>query len=108
MPPVSAAILESPTLFYATQSFYLFFHYSGGVEAYRIGATPAGPWSEPYLLAPGWAHEIWTDQSGQVYTSYLTTYTVTISPLTWNTFFDPPRPFIGSQVFNTVLPLILR
>jgi hypothetical protein len=107
MPP-APIIPESPTLFYANQSYYLFFHYSGGAEAYRIGASPAGPWTEPYLLAPGWGHEVWADQSGQSYTSYLTSYAVTIAPLTWNQFFDPPRPFIGGQVFNIVLPLVLR
>ncbi len=101
-------IPESPTLFYANGSYYLFYHYSGGAEVYRIGASPAGPWSETRTIAPGWAHEVWADQAGQVYTSYLTNYTVTISPLIWNTAYDPPRPFIGSQIFTTILPLILR
>lgn len=105
---IQTNIPESATIFYAHSSYYLFYHYSGGDEVYRIGPSPAGPWSEPRTIAPGWAHEVWTGQAGQVYTSYLTSYAVTISPLTWNMAFDPPRPFIGSQVFNTILPLILR
>jgi len=105
---IQTNIPESATIFYAHSSYYLFYHYSGGDEVYRIGPSPAGPWSEPRTIAPGWAHEVWTGQAGLVYTSYLTSYAVTISPLTWNMAFDPPRPFIGSQVFNTILPLILR
>jgi hypothetical protein len=122
IPPVPGTVPESPTIYYRpsiipgnelqpfsqTAYFYLFYHLSGQAESYRIGATQAGPWSEPFTLLPGWAHEVWNGQDGLTYTSYLTDYSITISQLTWNTYYDPPHPFIGADVHRCLLPLVTK
>jgi hypothetical protein len=77
-------------------------------EYYRIGASPEGPWQDPADLQPGWAHEIWQGTSGEWFISYLTDYTITISALTWDTFFEPAHPIIGDAVYHQLLPLIYR
>lgn len=77
-------------------------------EVYRYGPTPAGPWSAVHPFGPGWAHEIWLGQDQASYTSFLTDYTVTIRPLNWDYFYDPPHPFIGEAVHRVFLPLLLR
>jgi len=100
---------ESPALAVHGDSYYLFYNdtYQQG-ERFRIGPGQTGPWTEAYGFTPGWAHEFWRGQDGYEYTSFLTDYTVTISRLTWDAFYNPPRPFIGENVYHLVLPLIMH
>lgn len=42
------------------------------------------------------------------YTSYLISYSVNISQLPWDTWFDLPRPVMGEPIIHTFLPLALR
>ncbi len=101
------AMLESPTLVFYGGLYYLFYNASGpegSTELYHYGPTPAGPWSTALPLYPGWAHEIWTGPDQNWYTSFLTDYSVTIRPLTWNDFHVPPRPFIGPTIYRQFLP----
>jgi hypothetical protein len=121
LPPIPGNVPESPTIYYhipdvdkegnmvqSSAYFYLFYHLSGQPESYRIGASLTGPWGDPYTLVPGWAHEVWDGQDGLTYTSYLTNYTITISQLTWNTYYDPPHPFIGAEFHRYLLPLVTK
>ena len=105
-PSQSMAMFESPAMFVHDMYFYLAFHDTSNGERYMIGPSPSGPWTKPYTLSPGWAHEIWIGQDGRTYTSYLTNYSITISPLTWDTFFDPARILIGSNAYHFMIPLI--
>ena len=100
--------LESATIWQANGGYYLFYNHTQRGEEYRFGPAVGGPWSDPAPLFPGWAHEIWSGMDGQTYTSYLTDYTVTIKPLIWNTRYDPPRPFIGAQISEVFIPLIMH
>jgi hypothetical protein len=99
---------ESSTLAAHGDSYYLFYHDTSQGERFRIGPEPTGPWMEAYSFAPGWAHEIRQGQDGYWYTSFLTDYSVTISRLTWDTFYNPPHPFIGENVNHMMLPLMMR
>ena len=108
IPPIPTTMPESPTLYKHDHFYYLFYHPSGQGEVYRIGASPTGPWLEPESLIPGWAHEVWEAQDGITYTSYLTSYAITISPLSWNPYSYPPQPFIGTQIYRIVLPIIFQ
>ena len=45
---------------------------------------------------------------GTDYTSYLTDYSVTIQPVTWDRFYNPARPFIGETIHRIFLPLASR
>jgi predicted GH43/DUF377 family glycosyl hydrolase len=101
-----APIPESPTVFENEGTYYLFYNERG--EYFRMGAGPNGPWSDEVPFQPGWAHEVWTGQDDLIYTSYLTDYSVTISPLTWDGAFSPSRPFIGSTIFHTFFPIEKR
>ena len=106
-------IPESPTIWQANGVFYLVYNHAGlgesGGEKYHVGPAPAGPWGDELPLSPGWAHEIWSGLDGRTYyTSYLTDYTVAIQPLIWNTRFNPPRLFIGEQIIELFLPLVVR
>ena len=76
------------------------------IPEYRTSRSPLGPWSEPFLLVPGWAHEFFHDKNGNLFTSYLTSYTITIRPVLMNNSFDPPRLFIGESLHQIHLPLI--
>jgi hypothetical protein len=107
-PLPTGAIPESSTLIHLNQTYYLFYNHTGRGEVVRLGGSPAGPWTTPTDFSPGWAHEIWQQPSGQWSTSYLTDYSVTIAPLTWDDFFSPPQPFIGSEVYHQLLPSVLR
>ena len=107
LPPDTTTALESPTIAQYDNAFYLFYNRAREGEYYRIGAGPGGPWSEPYPFRPGWAHEIWQNTASEWFISYLTDLTVTISPLSWDTFFIPPRPVIGSTIPRQYLPLII-
>ncbi len=108
IPPVVGGIPESATVASYAGAYYLFYNDTSLGEVFRIGASPAGPWLEPQRFLPGWAHEVWQDVDGKWYTSYLTSATVTISPLTWDDFYDPVWPFIGENAFHILLPLFLR
>lgn len=76
--------LESPLVVARNGVYYLIYNHTHRGEYYRIGETPIGPWGDPYPLKPGWAHEMWQigDQADW-YTSYLTSYSVTIAPIKW-------------------------
>ena len=89
---------ESSTIAYVEGHFYLFYHHTSQGGVYRIGPSQAGPWLPESAFKPGWAHEVWQAPNDQWYTSYLLDYTVTISPMTWDEFFHPARPAIGSEV----------
>ncbi len=103
---------ESPFIWQDNGVFYLVYNHTGlgelSGEKYHFGPTPAGPWSDELPLSPGWAHEIWSGMDGRTYTSYLTNYTVTIQPLLYNTRYNPPRLFIGEQIVEQFLPIVLR
>jgi hypothetical protein len=104
---VPHTMLESPMVVRRNGWYYLIYNRTDGTgEEMRLGPTPAGPWSNPRPLRPGWAHEIWKTPTGDWMTSYLTTYQVSIQPLTWDDAFSPPWPFIGAQVFHTWLPFV--
>jgi len=107
LPLPDQALPESPTTIVHDGVYYLFYNDSKQGEVFRIGASPAGPWMVPEAFRPGWAHEVWQIPNGEWYTSYLTDYSITISPLTWDSFFSPPHPFIGDEVHHTVIPFVL-
>ena len=103
---------ESPTVFVHDGFYYLFYNSIG--EHYQIGASPAGPWTDEHPFTPGWAHEIWAGVDGQNYASYLSDtndenrFTVTISPVNWDSYFYPPTPFIGDEIFHLMMPLVKK
>ncbi|MBU0512329.1 MAG: family 43 glycosylhydrolase [Chloroflexi bacterium] len=105
--PEPEAMLESPTIVRHGEYYYLIYNLASVGGYYRIGNNLDGPWQNPDEFRPGWAHEVWQNMADDWYTSYLTDYTVTISPLTWDDFFDPPRLVVGGTVFHEFLPLIL-
>jgi hypothetical protein len=104
----SNAMPESGTLARSGDWFYLFYNNTSLGEGYRIGASPGGPWTTEHTWGPGWAHELWRSPEEEWYTSYLTDYTISISPLIWDDYFDPPHPFIGSAVYHIAIPLVIR
>jgi hypothetical protein len=108
VPPEPDAILESPTIAQFEGFSYLFFTRSSVGGFYRIGAGPSGPWRASASFNPGWAHEIWQDIGGNWFTSFLTSLNVTIEPLSWDKLFSPPRPFIGSTIVHTFIPLLTK
>jgi predicted GH43/DUF377 family glycosyl hydrolase len=101
-----SAMAESSTITSHGNSYYLFYNDTSQGERFRIGPGPTGPWTQAYVFAPGWAHEVWQGQDGYSYTSFLTDYTVTISRLTWDTLYNPPHPFIGANIYHVLLPLV--
>jgi hypothetical protein len=105
------AMLESPTVASFGGHYYLLYletSQAGARPVYHYGQTPSGSWSEAFPLYPGWAHEVWIGQDGNWYTSFLTDYSVTIRPLTWNDFYQPSRPFIGAEIHRFFLPQVQR
>jgi len=84
VPVLDGQDYDSPFVVAHEGTYYLFYHHPGQGTQYRISDAPLGPWSEPYDLAPGWAHEVWQADYGQWFTSFLTDYTVTIFPLKWD------------------------
>jgi predicted GH43/DUF377 family glycosyl hydrolase len=108
IPPLNSGMAESPTVTRYSETYYLFYNNTSSGEVYRVGPSPTGPWSGERRFKPGWAHEIWKTVSDEWHTSFLTDYTVTISPLTWDTYFTPARPFIGASVSHSFVPLIWR
>ena len=105
---LSQGMAESATLVHYGSSYYLVYHDTALGEHFRIGPGPTGPWTNAHPFTPGWAHEIWQDQDGAWYTSFLTNYKVKISSLTWDTFYQPPHPAIGGDVYHLTLPLLVR
>jgi hypothetical protein len=106
--PDPRVVFESPTVTSFAGVFYLVYTLSGSGGYFRVGASPAGPWGIAIPFRPGWAHEIWQGVSGEWFTSYLTDYTVTISSVTWDAFFEPPYPTIGSSVQHLFLPILQK
>ena len=100
------AILESPTIAQYGNAYYLFHNRGIEGEHYQIGPSPGGPWGNPIQISPGWAHEVWQNIAGEWYTSYLTDYSVTISPLWWDTAFEPAHPTIFTD--SIFFPVILN
>jgi predicted GH43/DUF377 family glycosyl hydrolase len=107
-PPESDAMYESPAIFFYANYFYLAYNDAKLGERYLIGPSPGGPWVGPFILSPGWANELWTGQDGKTYSSYLTDYTIAISPITWELFFSPPHLWIGPDLFHTLLPFLVK
>jgi len=107
--PPSNDMYESPTIIHFGNYYYLFYHltsaYSKG-EYYRISESPFGPWQPPIFLPRGWAHEFWRNPNGVWYTSFLTDYTISISTITWDNFFQPPLLIMGDAAYHLLLPLI--
>jgi predicted GH43/DUF377 family glycosyl hydrolase len=109
IPPLpDNAMAESAIVVRFDENYYLFYHDTSLGEVYRIGASQSGPWGSAQTFIPGWAHELWRAPGGQWHTSYLLDYSVTISPLTWDQHFYPARPFIGSSVYHTLIPAVMR
>ena len=107
LPLSDQAIPESPTIIVYDGVYYLFYNDSNQGEIFRIGASPSGPWENPESFRPGWAHEVWQIPESEWYTSYLTEYAITISPLIWDNFFSPARPFISDEIHHLLIPLVL-
>lgn len=83
LPAIPDGLYENPFVAAYQGAYYLFYHHPQQGTQYRISESPTGPWSAPFDLAPGWAHEIW--QQGDLwFTSFLTDYSVTIFPLAWD------------------------
>ncbi|HNB52708.1 MAG TPA: family 43 glycosylhydrolase, partial [Anaerolineales bacterium] len=84
IPPTLGTIYESASAFVREGTYYLTYHAMiNGASAGTFtltSSTPDGLYTEPVHLAPGWAHEFWLDTENNWYTSYLTSYTVTIAP----------------------------
>jgi len=57
-------------------------------------------------LPPGWANEFFSGMDGKIYSSYLTDFTVTISPVSWDYSFPPPHPVLSENIYNHFLPQI--
>lgn len=108
IPPLVNDTPESPTISRYDEHYYLFHSLSQVGGYYRIGASPTGPWQEPLPFRPGWAHEVWQDVSGEWLTSYLTDYSISIAPVTWDAFTSPARPFIGLIQTHLALPVIFN
>lgn len=106
-PPLTSGMPESPTLVQYGGRLYLFYQHTGVGEVYRIGDGPIGPWNAAAGIRPGWAHEVWQGTEGDWYASYLTDYTVSIAPLTWLSFAEPPAPWIGPLNLN-YLPIATK
>jgi beta-xylosidase len=106
--PKINVMLESPTLVRFGNFFYLFYNLSRVGEQYRIGESPTGPWGEPIPFQPGWAHEIWQNPDNKWFTSYLTDYSVTIRPLSWDIHNDLPHPIINTNEIKIFFPLVLN
>ena len=104
--PLPGKILESPTLVTYEQASYLFYNDPQIGEFYQIGATPAGPWLAPAAFQPGWAHEIWLSPENEWFTSYLTSYTITINRLLWENNTSLPQPSIDWVRARIYLPFI--
>jgi hypothetical protein len=108
IPPLANATPESPTLARHEDIYYLFYNLAGEGGYFRSGTSPTGPWQDPLPFRPGWAHEIWQSPGQGWLTSYLTGYTVSIAPLTWAGYAQPPHPFIGLIRSRLLLPLAFK
>ncbi len=107
-PLSKGAMAESATVVSYGDHFYLFYHDTSQGEIYRIGGSQAGPWRPASGFKPGWAHEVWQDSKDQWYISYLQDYAVIISAMTWDDYFYPAKPIIGSYVYHMLLPTMMR
>lgn len=105
--PDDRALHESPFILFHEGSYYLFYNLAHIGEYYRTSETHLGPWFDEKALYPGWAHEFFLSKDGKLYSSYLTNLTVTISPVSWDPLFSPPRPVLSDKIYHHYLPRIL-
>ncbi len=79
------AMPESPTVLERNGFFFLVYNLSGDGTGPQMvmGPSPTGPWSAPWTLSPGWAHEFFQAADGTWITSYLTDLSVTIDAVYW-------------------------
>lgn len=111
-PDRSAQVMpESPGVLQHEGVFYLYYHdteWGEQVSTSRASADKplSGPWSPPRSLRPGWAFEFWPGAEGKTYASYLTDYSVSISPVSWDTYYTPPQPYLGEAIHHLRLPLL--
>jgi hypothetical protein len=108
--PIPGHVFESPNVFFRESTYYLIYHetvagISQGTSS-QVNVTPDSLFSQPLPLGPTWAHEFWLDAENNWYTSYLTTYSISISPVTWNPYGQPPRPFLGDEIFFNFIPIV--
>jgi hypothetical protein len=100
-------IPESPVLLQHEHGFYLVSNETGGSgPAYRYLEQLGEPASAPFPLFPGWAHEFWQGLDGRLYSSYLTYYEITITPVSWDQTAVPPRLFLSPTIRHAYLPLL--
>jgi beta-xylosidase len=102
------AMRESPFVLFHDQTYYLFYNRAYIGEYYQTSTSHLGPWSDEEILLPGWGHEFFVAKDGELYTSYLTDLTVTISPVSWDHLFTPPKPFWGETVYHHFIPNIIN
>jgi len=105
--PDPTTMPESTFVLFQNGIYYLFYNLSYIGEYYRTSTTShLGPWSEEIALPPGWANEFFSGMDGKIYSSYLTDYTVTISPVSWDYLFSPPHPVLSENIYYHFLPQI--
>jgi len=100
------AMPESPFVLFRDEIYYLFYNLSTIGEYYQTSTSHLGPWSEEIALPPGWANEFFSGMDGKIYSSYLTDFTVTISPVSWDYLFSPPHPVLSENIYYHFLPQI--
>lgn len=105
---LTAGMMESPAITLHEGWYYLFYNYSGFGERYQVSRSPLGPWQPGGQFVPGWAHEVWDSYEGDLLTSYLTDYSVTIAPINWGSYSSIPRPFIGTGHATLRFPVVMK
>jgi hypothetical protein len=103
--PQSGGMAESPTIVRHAGFYYLLYFNTNNKEEYRIGPSPAGPWSDAFPLT-GWANEVWVGQDGLDYTSYIHGYKIAIERYLWNDYYSPPGLFVGATIHRHFLPIL--
>ncbi len=104
--PDPTTMPESPFVLFQDGEYYLFYNLSTIGEYYQTGTSHLGPWSEEISLPPGWANEFFPGMDGKIYSSYLTDFSVSISPVSWDRLFSPPRPVLSEIIYYHFLPQI--
>jgi len=102
--PDPTTMRESPFVLSRDGIYYLFYNFPTIGEYYQTRTSHLEPWSEKIALRPGWANEFFSGMDGKLYSSYLTDFTVTISPVSWDRLFSPPRPVLSENIYYQFLP----